>query len=145
MEKNSHALRELCLAETCELARIDCSLARLDERRTLEISGAAPLYERFVVGNSSLLRGWNRYEIDPLGGNRILHNSVDYSFRVNASNKPKAVEVFYDAGVLWNQGQSAPVRNSFGVGYRQSVFSLALAFPLRQGRVDPVFMVGMNY
>jgi len=25
------------------------------------------------------------------------------------------------------------------------VFSLAVAFPLRNGRMDPVFMVGMNY
>jgi hypothetical protein len=122
-----------------------------DDALAGEISGFAPLYERFVVGTSTLLRGWNRYQIDPLGGNRILHNSVDYSFRVRGdgsakpSSKQGAVEVFYDAGLLWNQGQSAPLRNSMGVGYRQSVFSLALAFPFREGRTEPVFMVGMNY
>jgi hypothetical protein len=116
-----------------------------DEALAGFISGNAPLYERFVVGTSSLLRGWNRSEIDPLGGNRILHNSVDYSFRMNCWEKPSSFEVFYDAGVLWNQGQSAPVRSSMGVGYRQSVFNLALAFPFREGRVEPVFMVGMNY
>jgi hypothetical protein len=131
-----------------------------DEALAGEISGFAPLYERFVVGNSTLLRGWNRYEIDPLGGNRILHNSVDYSFRVRGDgsasrldakpdskpdSKQGSVEVFYDAGVLWNQGQPAPLRNSMGIGYRQSVFSLALAFPFREGRVEPVFMIGMNY
>lgn len=110
-----------------------------------DISGSAPLYERFVVGTSALLRGWNRYEIDPLGGNRILHNSVDYGLRINSWEKPGSIEVFYDAGVLWNQGQAAPLRNSMGIGYRQSVFSMVLAFPFRQGRVEPVFMVGMNY
>ena len=106
------------------------------------IGGAPPLFERFVVGTSSLLRGWNRYEIDPIGGNRLVHNSVDYSYRIN----PGSVQVFYDAGALWNTGQSsAPVRHSIGFGYRQSVFSIAVAFPLRDGRMEPVFMVGMNY
>jgi hypothetical protein len=28
---------------------------------------------------------------------------------------------------------------------RQGIFSLALAFPVRDGKIDPVFMVGMNY
>ncbi len=112
-----------------------------DEILAGTISGKAPLFERFVLGTSSLLRGWDRYQIDPLGGNRVVHNSVDYSYRID----PGSVQVFYDAGILWNQGQSAPLRHSLGVGYRQSVFSLALAFPLCNGRIDPVFMVGMNY
>ncbi|MEI9977260.1 MAG: hypothetical protein WDO73_37540 [Ignavibacteriota bacterium] len=34
------------------------------------ISGRAPLSDRFVLGNTEYLRGWNKYEIDPLGGNR---------------------------------------------------------------------------
>ncbi len=105
------------------------------------ISGVAPLFERFVLGTSSLLRGWDRYQIDPLGGNRVVHNSVDYSYRID----PGSIQVFYDAGILWNQGQSAPLRHSIGFGYRQSVFSLALAFPLHSGSLVPVFMVGMNY
>ncbi len=41
------------------------------------ITGRAPLYERSVLGNSSTLRGWNKYDLDPLGGNRMVHNSVD--------------------------------------------------------------------
>ncbi len=117
-----------------------------DEALAGVISGTAPLYERFVLGTSSLLRGWNRYEIDPLGGNRVIHNSVEYSFRINPGNvNTGTMQAFYDAGALWNQGQSAPLRQSVGVGYRQSVFSLALAFPMRDGRTIPVFMVGMNY
>jgi hypothetical protein len=112
-----------------------------DEVLAGSISGRAPLFERFVLGTSSLLRGWDRYEIDPLGGNRVLHNSVDYSYRID----PGSIQVFYDAGILWNQSQSAPLRHSIGFGYRQSVFSLALAFPIRSGRVEPVLMVGMNY
>ena len=109
-----------------------------DEALAGTISGTAPLYERFVLGTSSLLRGWNRYEIDPLGGNRVIHNSVEYSFRVNpGSNNTGSMQAFYDAGALWNQGQSAPIRQSVGVGYRQSVFSLALAFPCATGELLP--------
>ncbi|MDQ6701546.1 MAG: BamA/TamA family outer membrane protein [Acidobacteriota bacterium] len=105
------------------------------------IAGRAPLFERFVLGTSSLLRGWNRYAIDPLGGNRLVHNSVTYGYRF-----PEGVaEIFYDAGALWNRTQNASARHSLGVGFRQSIFSVAVAFPVREGRIDPIFMVGMNY
>src|SRR5581483_8081560 len=35
------------------------------------ITGQAPLFERFVLGNSTTLRGWNKFELDPYGGNRM--------------------------------------------------------------------------
>ncbi|MCU1263603.1 MAG: hypothetical protein JWO80_6488, partial [Bryobacterales bacterium] len=101
------------------------------------ITGRAPMFERFVVGTSSLLRGWNSYDIDPLGGNRLVHNSVDYRYRF--------ADVFYDAGSLWSHGKRPALRHSVGIGAKVSIFSLAVAFPVRTGRVDPVFMVGMNY
>jgi len=101
------------------------------------ISGRAPLFERFVLGTSSLLRGWNRYEIDPLGGNRLVHNSLEYRYRM--------ANVFYDAGSLWSHGKVPSLKHSVGVGMRQSIFSLAVAFPVRRGRMDPILMVGMNY
>ena len=105
------------------------------------IAGRAPLFERFVLGTSSLLRGWNRYAIDPLGGNRLVHNSITYGYRF-----PEGVaEIFYDAGALWNRSQNLSVRHSLGIGFRQSIFSVAVAFPVREGRIDPIFMVGMNY
>ena len=53
-------------------------------------TGRAPLFERFVLGNSSTLRGWNKYDLDPLGGNRMVHNSVEYRYG--------AFQVFYDTG-----------------------------------------------
>src|SRR5262249_5292071 len=40
------------------------------------ITGHPPLYERYVLGNSSTLRGWNKYDLDPLGGSRVAHGSV---------------------------------------------------------------------
>jgi len=101
-----------------------------------------PFFERFVVGTSSLLRGWNRFEIDPLGGTRLVHNSVTYRYRF-----PRKLtgQVFYDAGALWHGNGDSGVRHSVGVGVSRSIFTLAVAFPVREGRIDPVFMVGMNY
>jgi hypothetical protein len=101
------------------------------------IDGRAPLYERFVLGNSSTLRGWNKYDLDPFGGNRMVHNSVDLRYGL--------LQIFYDSGAVWDRGDSATLRHSAGIGVRQGIFSLALAFPLREGRIDPVLILGMNY
>src|SRR5579871_2141512 len=60
------------------------------------IYGRAPLFERFVLGDSSTLRGWNKYDIDPIGGNRMVHGSVTYGYRI--------VRVFYDTGAVWDHG-----------------------------------------
>ena len=100
-------------------------------------NGRAPLFERFVLGNSNTLRGWNKYELDPIGGNRMVHNSVEYRYG--------AFQIFYDSGSIWDRTETAVIRHSVGVGLRQGSFSLAVAFPLREGRADPIFMVGMNY
>src|SRR5204862_195156 len=35
------------------------------------ITGHAPLFERYVLGASRMLRGWNKYDLDPLGGSRV--------------------------------------------------------------------------
>ena len=101
------------------------------------IGGKAPLADRFVAGNSSYLRGWNKYDIDPIGGNRLIHNSVEYRYG--------PLQAFYDAGAVWDSGQQAIVRHSLGVGFKESIFSLAIAFPVRSGRVEPILMMGMIY
>ena len=38
------------------------------------ITGRAPLFERFVLGNGTTLRGWNKFQLDPLGGSRMVAN-----------------------------------------------------------------------
>lgn len=109
----------------------------IDEVTAGLITGRAPLYERFVAGTSTLLRGWNKWEIYPAGASRVAHNTLEYRYRM--------LEVFYDSGVIWNAGQDATLRHSVGVGLRKSVFMLALAFPLREGHVEPTLLLGMNY
>jgi hypothetical protein len=99
------------------------------------ITGRAPLSDRFVLGNTEYLRGWNKYEIDPLGGNRAISNSVEYHYG--------PLQVFYDAGAIWDESQPIVARHSVGLGLRESVFSLAVAIPIRAGHVEPIFMMGI--
>jgi hemolysin activation/secretion protein len=100
------------------------------------IRGTAPLFERFVLGTSTTLRGWNKYDLAPLGGNRVVHNSVEYRYRF--------LEAFYDTGAVWNAGDRATVHHSCGGGVRLGDLALLLAFPLRNGHVEPVFIAGLN-
>ena len=101
------------------------------------MTGRAPLFERFVLGDSSMLRGWNKFELDPLGGSRVAHNSLEYRYGM--------FEVFYDTGAIWDPGQDVVARHSVGAGLRKGSFQIAMAFPLREGRISPTLMVGMNY
>ncbi len=105
------------------------------------IAGNAPFFDRFVLGSSSTLRGWDRYEIDPLGGSRVVHNELAYGYKLSQGT----VEGFYDSGMLWESDRAATLRHSLGVGYKQGIFVLSMAFPVRNGRIEPVFMAGMNY
>jgi hypothetical protein len=102
------------------------------------ISGNAPLFERFTAGNSVLLRGWNKFDLDPLGASHIVHGSLDYSWR--------GFLVFYDTGAVWDRAPEREQKQSLGAGYRaKDGFQLAMAFPVRAGRAIPVFYAGLNF
>jgi outer membrane protein assembly factor BamA len=102
-----------------------------------KISGLAPLFERFVLGNAETLRGWNKFDLDPVGGSHMVHGSVDYIYR--------DFLVFYDTGAIWDQPNQREQRQSLGLGCKKSGFQLAVAFPMKSGVVDPVFYAGMNF
>jgi hypothetical protein len=101
------------------------------------ISGDAPLWEKFVAGNAMVLRGWNKFELDPLGGSHIVHGSIDYGFHW--------LQVFYDAGAIWDTSQERAPKQSVGAGFKKDGFQLAVAFPIRSGRVEPVVYTGLNF
>jgi len=108
------------------------------------IYGRAPLFERFDLGNGSMLRGWNKFDLDPLGGNRLVYGSVTYGYHI--------MRVFYDSGSVWDQGRMPEPKRSAGIGVssglgilQKGAFLLALAFPVRQGHADPVLIAGMNF
>ena len=102
------------------------------------ISGHAPLFERFVAGNSVILRGWNKFDLDPLGASHIVHGSIDYTWR--------GFLVFYDTGAVWDRAPEREQKQSVGVGFKaKDGFQLAMAFPVRSGRTEPVFYAGLNF
>jgi outer membrane protein assembly factor BamA len=108
------------------------------------IYGRSPLFERFVLGNSETLRGWNKYDLAPLGGNRAVSATVTYGYQI--------MRVFYDTGAIWDRGTRPEERHSAGIGvttglglFGKNALLLAVAFPLRGGRVEPVFIAGMNF
>jgi hypothetical protein len=104
------------------------------------IYGRAPLFERFALGNSRTLRGWNKYDVDPLGGDRMIHGSFDYRFHW--------LRLIYDTGSAWRRGAPMKMRHSlaFGVTHKgPSGFSAMVAFPIREGSIDPVFITGINF
>ena len=53
--------------------------------------------------------------------------------------------LFYDAGAVWDRGEAITPRCSAGVGLRKDGFSVAVAFPIKDGRVEPVLIAGMNF
>jgi hypothetical protein len=67
----------------------------------------------------------------------MAHGSVEYRYRI--------FQVFFDTGAVWDRGQDPTPRSSVGAGLRKDGFSLAVAFPLKDGRVDPVLIAGMNF
>jgi hypothetical protein len=106
-------------------------------------TGTAPMFERFSLGNATTLRGWNKYEINPLGGNRVVHGSAEYTY--------KFLTGFYDVGSVWTAGQPGTTRHSVGfrLGWNAGctdnpfcLFSLTVGFPLN-GPQRPAFIVGM--
>jgi outer membrane protein assembly factor BamA len=101
------------------------------------INGNAPLWEKFVAGNATILRGWNKFDLDPLGGSHIVHGSIDYGFHW--------LQIFYDTGAIWDTPQERTQKQSVGTGLKADGFQIAVAFPLRSGRVEPIFYAGLNF
>lgn len=104
------------------------------------VGGHAPLFERFVLGNASTLRGWNKFALDPIGGDHVVHTSVDYSYRI--------LQVFYDTGAVWTAPAKAERKQSVGAGVGRAGkdgFLLAVAFPLRSGHIEPMLIAGFNF
>ncbi len=101
------------------------------------ITGRAPLFDRFELGDSTTLRGWSKFDLDPLGGSRVIHGSIDYRYRF--------FQVFYDRGAIWDRPQDRDAKQSIGTGFKVERFQLAVAFPIRGGHAEPILYAGMNF
>ncbi len=101
------------------------------------IGGQAPLFERFTLGDSSTLRGWNKYDIAPVGGDRLFHASVEYRYQGAA--------FFVDTGSVWQQAAASDMKVSTGFGYHRDNFFATLGFPLNADSVGGTFMIGVKF
>ena len=101
------------------------------------VTGNAPLFERFSLGDTSTLRGWNKFDIAPAGGDHVFHQSLEYRFH--------NVGLFLDAGSVWDTGTDKRIRTSTGFGILGDNFFLTLAFPINEGGANGTFMVGVRF
>jgi hypothetical protein len=104
-------------------------------------SGELPLYERFALGDTHTLRGWNKFDIAPLGGTRVAHASAQYLYR--------NIGVFYDTGSVWDRQQPAVVRHAAGFTVATRALRsgpyLTVGFPIRGDDFYPLFMMGIDF
>jgi Omp85 superfamily domain len=114
------------------------------ERSRIEVSfmagrtgGETPLFDRFVLGNASMLRGWSKFDLDPLGGSHVVYGSVSYTYRY--------YQVFYDTGAVWDLAPEREQKQSVGAGFKKEGFQLAVALPVGAPRAIPVLFAGMNF
>jgi hypothetical protein len=114
------------------------------DRSRVEISfmagrtgGETPLFDRFVLGNASMLRGWSKFDLDPAGGSHVVYGSVGYTYRY--------YQVFYDTGAVWNRAPEREQKQSVGMGFKKEGFQLAVAFPVGAPKAIPVLLAGMNF
>jgi hypothetical protein len=68
-----------------DILSVDLTLGR--------ITGNAPMFELFSLGNTRTLKGWNKLDVAPLGGSRSAYSSVEYHHR--------GIGGFYDIGAVW--------------------------------------------
>ena len=101
------------------------------------ITGDAPLFERFSLGNSRTLRGWNKYDIAPVGGDRVVHASLEYRY--------SGLALFLDAGSVWDQGADARVRVASGFGITPGPLFFTVGFPLNTDKLGAVFTMGIRF
>jgi hypothetical protein len=99
--------------------------------------GSVPLFERFALGDTGTLRGFNKFDISPAGGTRLVYSTVEYRWRCAA--------VFVDAGSVWDASTDASVRWSTGFGCHGKNFFMTFAVPLNSDDVDVTFMMGVRF
>jgi hypothetical protein len=108
-------------------------------------NGRAPLFERFSIGNSTTLRGWSKFDADPIGGTRMAHGTLEYRHRIGGA----WAGAFYDAGSVWDRGQPMVARHAVGFiltgrPTRDGAY-LTLGFPIRADCVIPILTVGARF
>jgi Omp85 superfamily domain len=101
------------------------------------IMGDAPLFERFSLGDSVTLRGWDKWDIAPAGGNRMYYASVEYRYT--------GLAVFLDLGSVWDAPGKSTTRVSTGIGFHAGPAFASVGFPLNTDNLTAVFTMGLRF
>jgi hypothetical protein len=101
------------------------------------ISGSAPLFERFSLGDSSTLRGWNKFDVAVAGGNRMAYHSLEY--------RHDSLAFFFDLGSVWDEGTDSRLRLATGVGFHGENAFVTMGFPLNADDLSAQFMAGVRF
>jgi hypothetical protein len=100
------------------------------------ITGRAPLFERFTLGDSRTLRGWNKYDIAPAGGDRVAYSSIEYRYT--------GLALFLDIGSVWDANSERQVRVSTGFGFYGGPAFLVVGFPLNTDNLGAIVSIGLR-
>ena len=100
------------------------------------ITGDAPLFERFALGDTRTLRGWDKYDIAPAGGDRVFHASGEYQFR--------GLSLFLDVGSVWDEDRDNEVRFSAGLGFQGGPAFLTVGIPLNTDNLTAIVSLGLR-
>jgi hypothetical protein len=101
------------------------------------LSGDAPMFERFALGDTRTLRGWNKYRVSPVGGTRVLHLSGEYRYH--------GLGFFLDAGSVWEADAERRFRVSTGIGFHPGPLFFTVGVPINADRQDATFMMGLRF
>jgi outer membrane protein assembly factor BamA len=101
------------------------------------IDGDAPLFERFSLGDSRTLRGWDKWDIAPAGGDRMFHTTVEYRYQ--------GLGMFLDTGSVWDARGERRVRVSTGVTFNPGPVFFTLGFPVNTDEFRAVFTMGFRF
>jgi Omp85 superfamily domain len=100
------------------------------------INGQAPMFERFTLGDSTTLRGWDKYEIAPAGGDRVAYSSVEYRYT--------GVALFLDMGSVWNARTPSRFHVSTGFGFHAGPAFVVVGIPLNTDNLTAVVTLGLR-
>jgi len=100
------------------------------------ITGHPPLFERFTLGDSKTLRGWDKYDIAPVGGDRMVYSSIEYRYT--------GLALFLDIGSVWDANSERSVRVSTGFGFHAGPAFLVVGFPLNTDDLTAVVALGLR-
>src|SRR5690606_1681231 len=104
--------------------------------RAGRLTGDAPMFARFTLGDTHSLRGWNKYALAAAGAERMVHQSVQYRY--------KHFLYFVDAGSVWRPGEDRRLRLSTGIGIETGGSFITLGVPLNADAVAGKVLLGFR-